>query len=104
MRIEIDRFITRTETSRIQLAKDLGVTTSNLTYWASGKNYPSSKYIELLIDKGITINELFGVELGQKLLNNSHVQKNIVSMFSTAEFKDGVREALNEILNEKKKG
>lgn len=93
--VQIDDFLRRIELSRIDFAKQVGITPSLITHWAKGINFPSPKQVEKLIEMGITAEELFGRELGALILTNSKIN----SKFNDTEFQLGVKEALLQLLN-----
>jgi transcriptional regulator with XRE-family HTH domain len=48
--------------TQTELAKLLGIKASNVSEWESGNGFPSYQIIKKLLEKGATIEELFGIE------------------------------------------
>ncbi len=78
--------------------------------WAAKKAVPSYEKMAKLIDVGITAQELFGEELGSKLIENSSVSSveslspEIQELLKHPDFVAGMKKAFSEIESKKKEG
>lgn len=93
---EFNKFLRRKNLKQKEAAAIVGVSMGLIGTWASKKSLPSYEKMLKLIECGITAKELFGDEAGKMLIANSEK----LSM-DPSDFKEGVREALAEILNTK---
>lgn len=93
-KFDFNKFIHRKRMKQKDAATMVGVSMGLIGTWASGKALPSYEKVVKLIECGISAQELFGEELAAELLKNSQKVNP-----ESAEFKEGVKEALREILN-----
>ena len=76
--------------------------------WAAKKAVPSYEKMAKLIDVGITAQELFGEELGSKLIENSSVSSvedlspEMQELLKHPDFVAGMKKAFSEIESKKK--
>lgn len=97
---DFSKFLRRKNMKQKDAATAVGASMGLIGTWASKKAVPSYEKMAKLIECGITSQELFGEELGNLLVKNSQS----FGMLDNPEFKEGVKEALAEILNLKPKG
>lgn len=98
-------FINRKGWKQKDLAQRVGVGTSAVGMWCTGKSFPPYESIEKLIDLGITADELLGRRLFEKLLDNSGYGKQEEfdkSILDTPEFKAKVAKIFKELDEEAK--
>ena len=95
---DFSKFLRRKNMKQREAASFVGASMGLIGSWASKKAVPSYEKAAKLIECGITAQELFGEELGCVLVNNSQP----LGKLDKSEFKEGVREALVDILNLKK--
>lgn len=71
--MDIDSFLNRTNKRKADLLRDLGMNpkSSLISAYISGASNPSYDVMLKLIELGITAQELFGEEIGSKLVQNS---------------------------------
>lgn len=91
-------FLDRNHLSLSNFAKKFDLHPTSVWSWKNGYNAPTFAKVIELFENGMTLNEMFGEELAGKILNNSTPQK---TQFLDKDFKEGVREVLEEIAREK---
>lgn len=99
-------FINRMGWKQKDLAQRVGVGTSAVGMWCTGKSFPTYESIQKLIDLGITADELLGRSLFEKLLKNSGYEQPEEfdkSILDTPEFKARVTMIFKELDDEGKK-
>lgn len=71
--VDIDSFLERTNRSKAGLLRELGLDpkSSLISAYEKGRSNPSYDVCAKLIELGATAQELFGEELGSKLIQNS---------------------------------
>ncbi|MDR3000575.1 MAG: helix-turn-helix domain-containing protein [Fibromonadaceae bacterium] len=69
-KIDFLGFINRKKISQTKLASMLGVTTATVNMYCKGRSGIGFDKVGVLVDLGITPEELFGKEVGGKLRNN----------------------------------
>ena len=71
--MDIEAFLNRTKRSKADLLRDLGrdPKSSLISSYIAGRAYPPHDVMLKLIELGITAQELFGEEIGNKLVQNS---------------------------------
>ena len=62
-KIELSQFLHRKGINQSQLAEILGTTPSNVNRWATGLGVPSHSICRRLLLEGMTVKELFGIEI-----------------------------------------
>ena len=81
---------------------------SLLSSYEKGRSNPSYEVCEKLIEKGVTAQELFGKELGSKLIDNSSVASvgnmspEMKELLNHPDFVAGMKKAFYEIESMKK--
>ncbi len=63
--MEIQSFLARKGYSQTSLAEKLGTTSQNVNRWVTGVGVPSYEFCKKLLELGMTIGELFGIELSE---------------------------------------
>ena len=91
MKFDCNAFLRRKNWKQRDLANILGVSTSLVGGWCTGKSFPLFPMLFKLIDAGITLQELFGEEYAEKLSSPARNKE---------EVKKDVKKALSEILSE----
>ena len=91
---DFNKFLRRKNFKQKDAAAAVGASMGLIGTWASKKAVPSYEKIAKLIECGITAQELFGEEIGTVLVKNSQTLS-----LDRAEFREGVKEALVEMLN-----
>jgi transcriptional regulator with XRE-family HTH domain len=61
----IKSFRDRLRLNQAELAEKLGIVQGNITAWESGRGTPSFQISKKLLELGITVEELFGVEYNE---------------------------------------
>ena len=101
---DFNKFLKRKNYKQKDVAAAIKVSMGLVGTWASNKAVPSYKKIIRLIDAGITSQELFGEEIGSKLVENSIKVRNSDMEpidYKSPEFQALVKKALIEIEAEK---
>lgn len=93
-KFEFNRFLHRKNLKQKDAAAMIGASMGLIGTWASGKAVPSYEKIAKLIECGISAQELFGEEVAAELMKNSQTVNP-----NNANFKEGVKEVLKEMLN-----
>ena len=88
-------FRKRIRLTQYQLAQRLGCDQSLVAAWEGGK-FPTYEKICMLIDIGITADELLGPELAKKLLYNSRSVSR-PEAFDSEEFQNAVLEKMTDM-------
>lgn len=65
------KFLTRKGLKNSEAARLIGAAPAMITEWIKGKSLPTYKYLKKLSDIGMTAQEMFGEEIGNKLVQNS---------------------------------
>ena len=65
------KFLTRKGLKNSEAARLIGAAPAMITEWIKGKSLPTYKYLKKLSDVGMTAQEMFGEEIGTKLVQNS---------------------------------
>jgi len=95
------KFRHRKRLNQTELAKILGILPQNVSKWESGKNnFPSFKAAEQLLEMGITVEELFGIEYNK--MHNLGVQEASPASYSEKlkKFNDFEADLLRKMLDE----
>ncbi len=97
--MNFDNFFARKGLNQTSLAAILETTSQNVSRWCSGIGVPSYKYCKRLLELGMTVEELFDIDLYQiKRVNEFGSEQN--SLFEKGVFKDGVYKAIQELKKE----
>lgn len=96
---DINSFMARRRLKQRDVAKMLGCSMGIVASWCVGRKLPSYKYIEAFIRNGMTMTELFGEEIAELISQNSNS-----SLLKNEDFKEGMKEMMEEILREKFSG
>jgi len=104
--VDIKTFIERKGMRKADLCRALGIdsTSSLMSSYEKGRSDPSYDKCEKLIRLGITVQELFGEELGNLLLENSlqvKPQNPPPDFVSDPKFQEGVKFLVEETLKSK---
>lgn len=105
-KFDFNKFLRRKNFKQKDAAAVVGVSMGLVGTWASNKAVPSYEKIIRLIDAGITSQELFGDEIGSKLVENSMKVINFDMEpidYKSPEFQALVEKALIEIEARKSK-
>ena len=90
-------FRKRIRVTQYQLAELLGCDQSLVAAWERGK-FPTYEKICKLVELGITIQELLGDEIANRLISNSSIPfEKRPALFDDKEFGGGVAEQLDEM-------
>ncbi len=101
MAVDIEGFLDRLHIKGVELQKRLGLSSGAISQYKNG-NKPSYSMICKLIMEGITIDELFGKELADKLRENEKSRNGTPStdknkdFLNSDEFRQGVLKVLSE--------
>lgn len=90
---DINSFMARKRLKQKDVAKMLGCSMGVVASWCVNRKQPSYKYIVQLFQNGMTLNEMFDDELASTITSNNSQ--------SSEDFKEGMKEMLEEILREK---
>lgn len=108
---DCNSFINRKGWKQRELAERLGVGTSTVGMWCTGKSTPPYDVILKLIDLGISSVELLGEELSSKLIKNSTLikdqnpsQSKLPIDYNDPKFQEVVEKALLDIEQRKQRG
>lgn len=88
MPLDIKGFLERKHMKGVELQKKLGLSSGMLSIYKSGNSNPSYKVLCDLIEEGITLDEMFGKELAEKLRQNGDEKTVFVSERPNAETTD----------------
>lgn len=96
-----DKFIKRNGYTQEQVGALLGCGRANVNKIKSGKNFPSMDGVFILAENGMRLNEIFGDELAEKLINNVEAANKPDStskpdFFDSDAFRQGVLKVLSE--------
>lgn len=91
------KFLDRNDLTLDQVGKLLGCGRANIHKIKTGKNFPSVEGIFTLVENGMRIEEIFGSDLAEKLLDGLKPDPKIPDKFDDPEFKKGVQAAVAEM-------
>ena len=95
---DCNSFINRKGWKQRELAQRLNIGTSTVGMWCTGQSTPSYGVILKLIELGMTMEELFGVEYSGMLMKNSETSPEVAgSIFDSPEFRASIEKILQEI-------
>lgn len=103
-----NKFLHRKNFKQKDAAAAVGASMGLIGTWAAKKAVPSYEKMAKLIDVGITAQELFGEELGSKLIENSSVSSveglspEMQELLKHPDFVAGMKKAFSEIESKKK--
>ena len=108
---DVQSFLERLGMKKADLCRELEMDpkSSLLSSYEKGRSNPSYEVCEKLIGKGVTAQELFGEELGSKLIANSSVpvssaeelSPEMQKMLNHPDFIAGMKKAFSEIESKK---
>lgn len=85
-----------------QLGQMLGCGRANVHKIKSGKNFPSMEGLFSLVENGMTLYEIFGTELAEKLTAEMKEvlpdPKDETDVYNSPEFREGVAKAIAELV------
>ena len=97
--MKFDDFLNRKGLNQTSLAAKLNTTSQNVSRWVSGVGFPSYELCKKLLELGMTVEELFGVNVySAASVNEFSPSEN--GVFDKSSFKDGVYEAIQELKKE----
>ena len=82
----------------------LGCKSANISKIKAGKGFPSVEGIFTLIEDGMKLEEIFGSELAEKLLDGLKPEPGLPDHLKTPELKEVVAQALADIIAKGTKG
>ena len=96
------KFLTRKGLKNSEAARLIGAAPAMITEWIKGKSLPTYKYLKKLSDIGMTAQEMFGEEIGTKLVQNSSAtppaeNSSTNSFMETPEFKAKLAQSIKEL-------
>ena len=96
---DCNSFINRKGWKQRELAQRLNIGTSTVGMWCTGQSTPSYGVILKLIELGMTMEELFGSNVSEMLMENSVNlnQSKTGTIFDSPEFRESVEKILREI-------
>ena len=104
-KIEWKKFLDRKGLKKSQAARLIGAAPAMITEWMKEKSLPTYRYLKELANAGMTSQEMFGVEIGNKLVENSLENRRSFESepidYKSPEFQALVKKALIEIEAEK---
>ena len=94
--VDIDSFLERTNRSKAGLLRELGLDpkSSLISAYEKGRSNPSYDVCAKLIELGATAKELFGEELGTKLIQNS-IAVPPAGLANDPEFQKGLQQSID---------
>ena len=95
--MDILKFLTRTNRSQTDLAKELGLDVSSVNNWIRGKNTPKYEYCEKLLKMGMGIEELFSDAVWEKIKKERAADFKAEVRLSPEECAEIVRHGLDAI-------
>lgn len=60
--MNIERFLKIRGWNQTELAREIGTSSQNINKWATGKGVPSYEFCRKLIEAGMSVEDLFGVD------------------------------------------
>lgn len=90
-------FLDRKRINKSEVARLLGAAPAMMTEWGKGKSDPSRKYLKKLCEIGMTAQEMFGKEAGDKLVKNSVPDGISQDVYNSPQFQAGVAKAIEEL-------
>lgn len=97
------KFMDRKGFTRNEIAKLIDCTTGNISKMKAGTGLPSVESLFSLVENGMRIEEIFGSELAEKLIEGLVPEPSNAEKLSKAEIREGVLEIFEELLAKGKK-
>lgn len=102
--MDMTAFLKRMDWKQWQLAEKVGVGTSTVGSWCCNRIYPAYDKVAILLELGMTIEELFGPDIAAKVvvtknaLQERQAAYNTRLDFNDPEVKAAMAQALSDIL------
>lgn len=93
-KFDYQAFVKRTRLKQREIAEKVGATQGLIGHWAIGRGVPSYEKLGALIELGMTPQEMFGEELGNRLVSNGGASMN---RFDKDEILAAVKVALSDL-------
>lgn len=108
--LDWEGFLERMRLKKSEAARLIGAAPAMMTDWIKRETYPSHKYLKMLCLNGMTAQEMFGKEAGDKLIENSLPKKNesfvvpqsVEDFFNNPKVQEGLQEAFNGMMERNK--
>ena len=97
------KFMDRTGETRTEIAEKIGCKEANISKFKAGTGLPSVESLFSLVENGMRLEEIFGSELAEKLMEGLVPEPSQSEKANKDEIRQGVLEVFEELLAKGKK-
>lgn len=94
--MDILSLLRRRKITQADLSRSLDTTPGNVSRWVKGEGVPSYELCRKLLQMGMTVEELFGLEYA-KIQESAGVDPLIIDLVNSPQFADSMKKAMQDL-------